>query len=109
MEDVVSATVWPWRSFESGDFTIQHVGQLENWSEDGLAVQFEQPLELKVGDRAAIQLRSHSKDQHPILWGELKHCTVTPKGLWTAGFGNLIDLGPGEAPGLMEYLAAALQ
>jgi hypothetical protein len=102
---MVSATLWPWNSFESGDFAARYIAQLANWTDNGLALRLDQPVDLETGDRAAIQIQSHSRGQCPILWGRLKHCTAMPNGLWTAGFGDLADLGPGEAPDLMQYLA----
>lgn len=102
---MVLATVWFQDCVEAQDFRVPLVGRLENWSEAGLGVLLDRSPQREVGDRAVIRLEKPRMDECLFLWAVLMHATRLADGAWLAGFGDPADVSPGEATGLMEFLA----
>lgn len=100
-----TATVWSAARIDTGDFTPIQIGYLVDWSDQGLGVRFPHPLAIEAGTRAVIRLERAKTNECLILWAVLRHCTADTNGFYTAGFGEVVNMGPGEAVGLIRFLA----
>lgn len=100
--------IWPEGALGSPDLEPLDVGELVNWSEgaSGLGVRLPEALTMPIGARAVISLERSGMEDCRMLWGTLKHCSQDGEGSWVAGFGDLEEVGAGEAGDLAEFLAA---
>jgi len=81
------------------------IGRLLNRSQDGLGVGFDVPLPARTDVQVILRLEEKDAASCGIYRAVLKHCTLTPQGIWLAGLGEVTELGPGEAVPIMESLA----
>jgi hypothetical protein len=101
------ATIWSAQDVENTKHEPLEVGRLHDWSEAGLGVSLAKPLALGVGERAIIRLDRAVTEECIFVWATLRHCTSAEGGIWLAGFGDTRNVGPGEAVGLMKFMASA--
>ena len=101
------ATVWVAEDMADTKHKSLVVGRLCDWTGDGLGVRLAKPLALDVGVRVIVRLDRAVTGECIFLWGTFRHCTSAGDGTWLAGFAEVTNVGPGEAVGLMEFLAAS--
>ncbi len=101
-----TAMVWPASSVQTGAFAPMRVAKVDNWSQVGLGLLLPEPVDEPLQTVFAIRLQRLGGADDLMFWGRLKHCTRTARGLWTAGFGDLASIPPGQAVNLMRFLAA---
>ena len=94
------AKIWSAERLADEKLAPLHTGKLQDWSEAGLGVRLREPAGLTTG------LENDAGTDSLFLRGVLRHCTPLGDGCWLAGFGEIADLRPGEAPDLMNFLAA---
>jgi len=99
------ATIWSEEDVEQTRHDPLGVGRLQDWSETGLGVNLAKPLTLAAGRRAIIRLDRAVTEECLFVWGTLRHCTPADGGIYLAGFGDVRNVGPGEAVSLMEFMA----
>jgi len=100
------AKIWSAERLTDEKLDPLHTGKLQDWSEAGLGVRLREPTGLNTGMEAVICLENDTGTDSLFLRGILRHCTALGDGCWLAGFGEVADLRPGEAPDLMNFLAA---
>ena len=104
---VVVASVWPVAQLNAAG-AKPSAGVLANHSSDGLGIRFEKRPLLEIGCEMIIRLEEPRVDSRRIYRSAMKHCTLLPDGKWLAGFGDLVELAPGQAVPIMESLASPL-
>jgi hypothetical protein len=102
-----TATIWSAERITNEKFAPLARGRLSDWSETGLGVRVDGPLTLPIGEKVVILLEPAGTENRIYLQGVLQHCTPVEGGTWQAGVGNVSPLRPGDATGLMEFLAAS--
>ena len=100
-----AVTLWQVEDLNRGNFAPLQEGQLTNWSDGGLGIKLARALDLDLGTRLAIRLQRGKTGECLMVWGVLKHCSIDAAGSWVAGFGDVVDIAPGEAVELIESLA----
>ncbi len=102
----IRATVWPAGMGGPAPPEEAHAGWLIDSSDGGLGVGLAKPLRLEVGSPCYLRLAEPGAAECPLFRGRLRHCTPQDDGTWRAGFGEVSELGPGEAIGLLMSAAA---
>jgi hypothetical protein len=103
----VFVSLWPASCLVAGDPAVTRIGRVLNYSQDGLGVRLEAPLDCGIGTEMILRLEQGRADEYPIYRAILRHHTQDPDGLWLAGFGEVAELTPGGASSLIEAIAAA--
>ena len=104
--DQVAVSLWPAETLASGAPTTPRTGYVVNRSAEGLGVRLCQALPLPIGTEMIVRIESRGPRESLIHRGVLKHCTPMVDGQFLAGFGEVVELGPGQAVAIMESLAA---
>ena len=101
-------TVTIWSAHRTADEHLApiQVGRLQDWSDIGLGVKLTGQLPVEPGTRLILCLERAATNECVFVWGRLTHCTAADDG-WLAGFGDVTNMGPGEAVELMAFMAAA--
>ncbi len=81
----VAVTVWPAKDLEGVEAGPAQTGQLVDWSEGGLRVEFSEPPRLDVGTRLLIRFQTLPAKECPIMQGVVRHYTPGEKGFWQVG------------------------
>jgi hypothetical protein len=102
----IAASVWAAQGLAPGSLVAPRLGQLVNWSADGFGVSLPKPLPCQAGTEMIIRLEGRRIREFPIYRGVLKHCTPRSDGQFLAGFGEVVELRPGQAVNVMESLAS---
>jgi hypothetical protein len=105
--DRIAASIWSAESLASGARPLPRMGRLANWSDGGLGICLGEPLPCQAETEVIIRLEGRKPNEFPIYRGVLKHFTPRPDGQFLAGFGEVVELGPGQAVPIMESLAAS--
>jgi len=105
----VPVSVWPSLELRAGPCGPPRIGLLANRSRTGLGVRFAAKLQAGVGSEVILRLEDHAAEACAIHRAVVKHCTPAPGGKWLVGFGQAVELGPGEAVPIMESLVLAGQ
>jgi hypothetical protein len=103
------ATFWPWTDGQTQTAAQVAHAQIVDYSVGGLGIKADTPLPMKIGEKVVIQLRTAHQPDCLILQGQLRHCTLCEDGAWRAGFGDVAEVEPGQAQGLIEFLASSKQ
>jgi hypothetical protein len=103
----IFATIWPAEGIESGAAACYQVGRLADWSQTGLGVRVFSAPALKAGQAAAVRLDKGLGAQCLLVRGVVRHVDASVEGGYRVGIGEVTIPRPGEAPELMEFLAAA--
>jgi len=99
----VTATLWPGNQ----DPAAKTMGRVLNWSEGGLALQLPAAPKIHAGEEVVLRLEALNAREALILRGHLKHYTCQGDGAYLAGIGDLVEVEPGQSPGLMRFLSAS--
>jgi len=102
----VRASLWVADRLAGGQASPTQVGQLRNWSEGGLGIEFPAELACDAGTETILRLEEPGSDQCRILRGVLAHCTQMSVSRWLAGFANVAELCPGEASRMIRSLVS---
>jgi hypothetical protein len=102
----VFVIIWPAKRLAGGDCAAPHSGRLLNQSVGGLGVRLETPLTFQVGDEVILRLEHGQAEEFPIFRAVLKHQERDADGFWLAGFGDAVELAPGQAGAVIEAIAA---
>jgi hypothetical protein len=102
----ITASIWPVEGLCSAAPPPPRIGRLVNWSDSGLGVCLAELIPHQLGTAMVIRLERWKPQDSSIHRGVLRHCTPKPDGQFLAGFGNVVELGPGQAVPIMESLAA---
>ena len=94
-------TVWPAKDLEGVEAGPAQTGQLVDWSEGGLRVEFSEPPRLDVGTRLLIRFQTLPAKECPIMQGVVRHYTPGEKGFWQVGLEDVSEMGPAQIPGLI--------
>ena len=101
----VAASVWPGLALRGGRCPAPRIGVLANRSRIGLGIRFATKLQADVGCEVVIRLEDYSAESCAIYRAVVKHHTPAGDGKWLVGFGEAVELGPGQAVPIMESLA----
>jgi len=102
----MAVSLWPAEILASGAPTTPRTGYAVNCSAEGLGVRLCQALPFPTGTEMILRIESRGPRESLIHRGVLKHCTPMADGQFLAGFGEVVELGPGQAVAIMESLAA---
>lgn len=100
----VAASVWLASELNAASRCGPRMGMLANRSTVGLGIRFDRKLPADIGSGVIVRLEDRSAESCVICQAVLKHCTPVPDGKWLAGFGDVVELAPGQAVPIMESL-----
>jgi len=103
--EFVTATVWPERGLLADEEPPRREGRLVNWSDSGLGIRLPSPLPLSPGEPVVVRIDGLGADPRRFCTGIFKHCTPIHEGGHLAGVGEVTELDPGQAVGIVEALA----
>jgi hypothetical protein len=102
----IFVAIWRVADLAGGRTATVRSGRLLDRSEGGLGIRLESPLTWQVGTEVVVRLEQRGADQFPLLCAVLKHHPKEQGESWLAGFGDVRELAPGQAPALIEAIAA---
>lgn len=100
----VAVSIWS-ESAADGLHASPIRGVLANQSAGGFGVRTEAPLGLACGSGVILRLEDPAAESASIFRAVLKHLMPRGPGHWLVGFGEAVELGPGQAVPVMESLA----
>jgi len=102
----VAALLWEAEALSDGRGGPASTGWLVNVSAGGLGIHVKAPLPVEAGEEMVVRLKEIGAGECRLLRATLKHCTANADGMYTAGLGDVVELGPGQAIAMIETILA---
>jgi hypothetical protein len=101
----VTAHIWPFDELLSGNRLGARTGRLRNISLAGLGIELSDEPGWPRGQEVLISLSEPAWPQDRLFRACFRHCSQAGRGAFLAGFGDVLEWGPGQSVRMIDRLA----